>query len=472
MNLNEYHYAVDPTFLKRLPCPIIVLGPHGTSLFANQAFIALFSEIAAEAIQNGKILSIIGRWQEEEVVSFPNSRVPQKKWRLKRINQEDDREVWSLEEANQSPFQDTQFLSMMAHELRTPLNAILGLTQLVNQENEQKGLVETLHTLQYSGEHLLGLINDVLDFSKIFEGKLQLDPRSFNPKMQCKEIKAMLQSRALNKEIFLKVLIGDEVPEQVKGDDHRLKQVLINLINNAIKFTEEGGITVKLERLPRGGNMLWLRYTIEDSGIGIAPDKIQQIFEPFSQADTSTGRKYGGTGLGLTISRFLIESMGGNIRVESKPGVGTRFFVSLPMERHQDEQQQFIPATLKAFRDAKVLLVEDEPINQAIAKRYLSKFGIVPELAENGKRVLQWVEAETFDLILMDLHLPDAHGEQLARSIRHMNAHYHKIPILALTSTRYDEWEDKTELAQMNGYLTKPINPALMKRTLEEFFEF
>ncbi|BDD00344.1 hybrid sensor histidine kinase/response regulator [Persicobacter psychrovividus] len=463
---------IPPSFLDQLPIPVLVQEKGGALIYCNQEMKEQFDDFpeAKEAQQD--LFKSVSIWEQGAQCTLSTSKTPLKEWELSKLSEDDQQTVWCLKKSRPSPFEDPTFLSVVAHELRTPLNAVLGLAQLLEMENEQENLHNSFKTMQYSAEHLLGLINDVLDFSKILGGKLELDQTRFSPKQLATDIKAMLQQRADARSISLKVLVGDEIPEQLLGDAHRLKQVLINLITNAIKFTEKGAVTIRLERLPKATNRAWLRFVIEDTGIGIPEDRLERIFEPFTQAEKSTTRKFGGTGLGLSISKLLVESMGGNIRVESKEGKGTRFLISMPFDRNEQLTSKFVQRTRKDFSASKVLLVEDDVVNQVITKKYLKKFGINPEIAATGKATLEWVKQEQFDLILMDLHLPDAHGEDLTQTIRHQDKHYYEIPIIALSATRFDRWEENAKLAQMNGYLTKPLNPIVMQRTLEEFFKF
>ncbi|GAB4018536.1 hypothetical protein GCM10028808_53420 [Spirosoma migulaei] len=353
----------------------------------------------------------------------------------------------------------SDFLSMMSHEIRTPLNGIVGMTYLMLQEEVPPSMTENLKTLQFSIEHLQALINDILDFSKIEAGKVELEEITFDFRQLVSNIKRAQQAKAQEKGNRIRLMIDDDIPNALVGDSLRIGQVLTNLVSNAIKFTQQGTISIELALEHRTDDKASIYVSVQDTGIGIAPDKQEAIFTMFTQANSATTRKFGGTGLGLVITKKLLELYGSAIQVESQEGKGATFSftLNLPISTTAAPIISVTDAvddkTLKGLR---VLLVEDYPVNVKVALKFLNKWGIEVDTAENGLIGVNKCRDTQFDLVLMDLQMPVMDGYTAAAEIRKMNA---TIPIIALTASATFSNRDRAVLVGMDDYVTKPFNP-------------
>ncbi len=371
--------------------------------------------------------------------------------------------------AEQSEHFKQMFLANMSHEIRTPMNAIAGMTNILLSSNQSKENLQYLNAIKHSSDNLLVVINDVLDISKMEAGKLNIESTAFNLEQQLYALRNIFNLKAAEKKISFAIEVDKNVPEGLIGDPHRLNQVLINLLGNAFKFTNKGKVTLSIAQTSKNK----YRFAVKDSGIGIAPEKLALIFESFSQAESDTTRQYGGTGLGLTISKQLVELMGGQIKVTSKPGKGSEFAFELTLQKAAKadvavSSKTKLQSIVKDLKGLKILLAEDNRYNQIVSVEIIKKFMNEPEItiAETGKEVLQKLKAKDYDIILMDLHMPIMDGYEATKKIRTTFAESKKhIPILAVTASVVQADIDRCFAVGMNGYVSKPFSP---EQLLEE----
>ncbi len=365
--------------------------------------------------------------------------------------------------AEEASIAKEQFLSTMSHEIRTPLNAVIGMTHLLLEEAPRKDQEENLDVLQVSAKNLLNLINDILDFSKIESGKIELEEILFSPNDLFRDLHKMFIYKAKEKNLALELVVSETTPKFLRGDSGRLAQIVSNLLSNAIKFTEKGIVKISIDAIPQNNNETTeLVISVNDTGIGIPDDKKQHIFESFTQASSETTRKYGGTGLGLAIIKKLVEIQNGNIHVTSSPGKGSCFVVHIPYQNaaqpapEQPDAKKY-PVN---FKDLKVLLVEDNIFNQEVVSKILSNWGIITETCDSGKVCIELVQKNNYDLILMDINLPDIDGYSITRKIRAMeNEEKSTIPIIAQTAEISTQSLQESKEAGMNDIIPKPIIP-------------
>jgi len=374
-----------------------------------------------------------------------------------------DNLILARQKAEEAAQSKQLFMSTMSHEIRTPLNEVIGITNLLLQGKPREDQMDFIKTLKFSGNHLLTLVNDVLDYNKMESGKIIFEQIQFNLSDFLDEIMRSYSFRSKAKRLGFDIKKSSNLPVEVIGDPIRLNQILSNLLSNALKFTNEGSIMVFVKELSRKGNQSQMEFTVKDTGIGIPKDKHMVIFDSFTQASPDTTRRFGGTGLGLAICKKLIEMQGGTITLESEPGKGStfRFVISFGIsEKGSQPKTAELQENYSGLEGKKILVAEDNKINFFVANKFLIGWGVTVTQAENGQVALEILEREDFDLILMDLHMPVMDGIEATRIIRNSsNAKIKDIPIVALTAAIMSESHDKIDDLNINDYVLKPFKP-------------
>lgn len=377
------------------------------------------------------------------------------------------------EEAEATTKAKEQFLSTMSHELRTPMNSVIGISNLLLDEHPRPEQAENLNILKYSATHLLAIINDILDLSKIEAGKLDFNEEDFDLHYTLINIKRTLGLTAKNKGLKLNLTVDKDLPNILRGDQLRLSQVLNNLVSNALKFTEKGQVNIDVKTLLDLPNSVELQINVSDTGIGIPEDQIDEIFESFSQANAGITRKYGGTGLGLAITKKLVEMQGGTITVTSRQNEGSTFSIRLKFKKGDKAFRAEKIQEIKEFsqlNNIRILLVDDNKINQKVAIKFLSRWNTVVEAADNGLDALQKITSQRFDIVLMDIQMPEMNGYEATRAIRRLpDPEKSNIPIIALTAAALSHEKENAFLSGMNDYVCKPFSPAELYSKLVKY---
>jgi len=379
------------------------------------------------------------------------------------------------EDAEKATLAKSQFLSSISHEIRTPLNAVIGFTNLLLQEDPMPHQQEYLNILKFSSENLLILLNDILDFSKIEAEKIKLEEVEFNPRELLSKIRMAFIQKAQEKNLSFRIMMDEDVPKVLIGDPIRLKQIISNLVGNAIKFTPSGKVVINLSIAAKDLEYSTLLFEVLDTGIGIEKDKLKDIFEGFTQTMGERNHEYGGTGLGLTITQKLAKLFNGEVWVESEVNKGSTFFLKIKFKNipqdldNQKDRLKFESGPLKGI---KVLVVEDNPINALLTKVILRQWEVECSFAENGKIGLEMVKENDYDLVLMDLQMPVMDGYDCTREIRKLPEEKFKLlPIVALTASVLEDSRERALLAGLDDFLMKPVSHADMFNTIKKFID-
>lgn len=408
----------------------------------------------------------LAQWQKEELEKIIDHRTQKIKKKNKKLKR-------AIKKAETAARVKSDFLSVMSHEIRTPMNAVIGTIHLLLDENPKKTQLEHLKTLKFSSENLLILINDILDYSKVESGNVELEHIDFHLRELTKGLGNTYEQKAIENGVKFNILIDHNIPSMLKGDPARLTQILNNLISNAFKFTPNGEIKLLIHLLAKSNGRVKLEFAVEDTGIGISKDKLKLIFESFTQAHADTTRKYGGTGLGLAITKKLIKLFDSQIFVKSKVRRGSKFYFSLYMEEaaHANAAVVVDDTMMKdAVKDKRVLVVDDNEINLMMAKKFLDKWGLISDVVISGKEALEQVFNADYDLILMDLQMPEMDGYEVTSTIRSLdNLELKNIPIVAVSADTYENVKYKIAEVGMNDFLSKPFNPLELLTVVYEY---
>lgn len=379
--------------------------------------------------------------------------------------------VRAREDADRSASMKSDFLAVMSHEIRTPMNGVIGMLDVLADTELTEGQRNELELAQRSANSLCTILDDILDFSKIEAGRLSLESVPVMPRELVVDATKVLRARASAKKIELRTRIDGLTPQRILGDPVRLQQILLNFLSNAVKFTASGSVEVRVKPLTVDGNSV-LRFSVVDTGIGIHPDQLGHVFERFIQAESSTTRRFGGTGLGLTICKRLAEMMGGSIGAQSEEGIGSRFWLEIPMRVATVAEHPLAPDYADEEIDVtgmRVLVAEDNDVNRRVIRELLRNLGVHAEVVSSGSSAVERTCRARYDLVFLDMHMPDIDGPEAARRIRALPSVRAKTPLLALSASALQEDRDVCAQAGMNEFVAKPINKARLLKVLQRW---
>ncbi|MDO9628577.1 MAG: response regulator [Acholeplasmataceae bacterium] len=440
-------------------------------VIVNEKTLWLEARSLVELNERQEVIGLFGTL--EDVTIQVNEQIEAENYRLKLENIIREKTIElekAISQAKSSNQVKTSFLSNMSHEIRTPMNAIIGFTHLLEEKITDSEQKEYLDRINDASKHLLGIVNDILDLSKIEAGKMVLEERAFSLDKLINEVRSLVSEIVKAKKLYIDIEKID-CPEVLIGDASRIRQILINLLSNAVKFTDTGGISLVIFMEEKHDQNVRMGFKVKDTGIGMTEEQQKRLFQEFEQADSSTTRLYGGTGLGLSISKKLSELMNGTLTVESRLNEGSEFILSIPLI--VDEQE----STLKSIHledsneskpktGSKILVAEDNFLSQKLAHRILTNMGMVVAVANNGKVAVDLVKSNIYDLIILDIQMPIMDGIEATKQIRAFNQ---ETPILALTANAFSEDRALCLEAGMNDYISKPIDPKSLSKVLSNW---